>query len=98
MSGRSVAEIGGLFNHAFRPASIRELEPEIEATGHRLIDEFIGAYWCDWVRQFAVPVPLMMIGLQMGANLDDIWRIKAWTDAWVQRLGLMQQRKSCTSR
>ena len=83
-------EMRGLFNHAFRPARIRELEPEIEATAHRLIDEFIGAGRCDWVRQFAVPLPLMMIGLQMGANLDDIWRIKAWTDAWVQRLGLMQ--------
>jgi cytochrome P450 len=26
----------------------------------------------------------------MGAPEDDIWRIKAWTDAWVQRLGMMQ--------
>jgi cytochrome P450 len=42
------------------------------------------------VRQYAVPLPLIVIGLQMGADLDDIWRIKAWTDAWVQRLGLMQ--------
>jgi cytochrome P450 len=32
----------------------------------------------------------VVIGVQMGANPDDIWRIKAWTDAWVQRLGLMQ--------
>ena len=42
------------------------------------------------MRQFAVPLPLVIIGVQMGANPDDIWRIKAWTDAWVQRLGLMQ--------
>jgi len=26
----------------------------------------------------------------MGAPEEDIWRIKAWTDAWVQRLGMMQ--------
>ena len=37
-----------------------------------------------------MPLPLIVIGIQMGANADDIWRIKAWTDAWVQRLGLMQ--------
>ena len=37
-----------------------------------------------------MPLPLIVIGVQMGANPDDIWRIKAWTDAWVQRLGLMQ--------
>ena len=26
----------------------------------------------------------------MGAPEEDIWQIKAWTDAWVQRLGMMQ--------
>ena len=31
-----------------------------------------------------------IIARQMGANDDDIWRIKAWTEAWVQRLGFMQ--------
>ena len=35
-------------------------------------------------------MPLIIIGKQMGAPEKDIWRIKAWTDAWVKRLGLMQ--------
>jgi cytochrome P450 len=38
----------------------------------------------------AIPLPLIVIGKQMGAPEEDIWRIKAWTDAWVQRLGMMQ--------
>ncbi|MEM6604877.1 MAG: cytochrome P450, partial [Pseudomonadota bacterium] len=33
---------------------------------------------------------LIIIGHQMGVPEADIWRIKAWTDAWIQRLGLMQ--------
>ena len=37
-----------------------------------------------------MPLPLIVIGKQMGAPEEDIWRIKAWTDAWVQRLGMMQ--------
>lgn len=83
-------EMRALFNHAFRPARIAELDPYITELAHRLIDDFIGTGRCDWVRQFAVPLPLIVIGKQMGAPEADIWRIKAWTDAWVQRLGMMQ--------
>jgi cytochrome P450 len=79
-----------LFDHAFRPARIAELHDYITGLAHQLIDEFIGTGRCDWVRQFAVPLPLIVIGEQMGARDEDIWQIKAWTDAWVQRLGMMQ--------
>lgn len=83
-------QMRALFDHAFRPKRIAELEPTITKLADDLIDAFIDEGQCDWVRQFAVPLPLIIIGIQMGANSDDIWRIKAWTDAWVQRLGLMQ--------
>ena len=79
-----------LFDHAFRPARIAELDGYITDLAHRLIDEFIGTGRCEWVGQFAVPLPLIVIGKQMGAREEDIWQIKAWTDAWVQRLGMMQ--------
>lgn len=83
-------EMRGLFNHAFRPSKIKELDPFIEALAHRLIDGFIDSGQCEWVTAFAVPLPLIVIGRQMGAPEEDIWQIKAWTDAWVQRLGMMQ--------
>jgi cytochrome P450 len=83
-------EMRKLFNHAFRPKRIRELEPTLESLAHQLIDDFIDDGRCDWVQAFAVPLPLLMIGMQMGADPADIWKIKAWTDAWVQRLGMMQ--------
>lgn len=83
-------QMRALFDHAFRPAKIKLLDPFVEALAHRLIDGFVDEGRCDWVRQFAVPLPLIVIGHQMGAPEEDIWRIKAWTDAWVQRLGMMQ--------
>jgi cytochrome P450 len=83
-------EMRALFDHAFRPKRLGALEPQIAALAHELIDDFVDEGACDWVRQFAVPLPLVVIGIQMGADPADIWRIKAWTDAWVQRLGLMQ--------
>ena len=79
-----------LFDHAFRPSRIKRLDTFVHELGHRLIDGFIDEGRCDWVKQFAVPLPLIVIGHQMGAPESDIWRIKAWTDAWVQRLGMMQ--------
>jgi cytochrome P450 len=83
-------QMRGLFDHAFRPSRIRQLEPQIDQIAGQLLDAFIGDGQCEWVSAFAVPLPLLVIGIQMGANPDDIWRIKGWTDAWVQRLGLMQ--------
>ena len=83
-------QMRSLFNHAYRPNRVKGLEPVIEAYSRELFDSFIDEGRCDFVRQFAVPLPLMVIAVQVGANLNDIWRIKAWTDAWVQRLGLMQ--------
>ena len=83
-------QMRGMFNEAFRPSRINALDPYVEQTAYRLIDAFINEGHCDWVKQLAVPLPLMIIGKQMGAPEEDIWRIKAWTDAWVQRLGMMQ--------
>ena len=83
-------QMRAMFNEAFRPARINEMEPLVEGTARKLIDAFIDDGYCDWMQQFAVPMPLIIIGQQMGAKEEDIWRIKAWTDAWVQRLGMMQ--------
>ena len=83
-------QMRAMFNEAFRPARINEMEPLVEGTARKLIAAFIDDGYCDWMQQFAVPMPLIIIGAQMGAKEEDIWRIKAWTDAWVQRLGMMQ--------
>jgi hypothetical protein len=83
-------QMRALFDHAFRPSKIKKMDEFVESLAHRLIDDFIAAGTCDWVKQFAVPLPLIVIGKQMGAKEEDIWKIKAWTDAWVQRLGMMQ--------
>jgi len=83
-------EMKGLFTHAFRPQKIKKLDPFIEKLSVRLVEGFIERGECDWVKEFAIPLPLIVIGHQVGVPEEDIWQIKAWTDAWVQRLGMMQ--------
>ena len=79
-----------MFSDAFRPARISQLDPVVEALANRLMDDFIDKGECEWVSAYAVPLPLYTIGKQMGVPEADMPRIKGWTDAWVQRLGLMQ--------
>ena len=83
-------QMRAMFNEAFRPKKINDMDPVVRDTANRLIDAFIDDGHCDWVKQMAVPLPLIVIGAQMGVPEEDIWQIKAWTDAWVQRLGMMQ--------
>ena len=66
------------------------MDPFVRDTAYKLSDALVDDGHCDWVRQYAVPLPLIVIGQQMGVPEKDIWQIKTWTDAWVQRLGMMQ--------
>lgn len=83
-------QMRAMFNEAFRPKKIEAMDPFVEATAYRLMDAVVGDGHCDWVTSMAVPLPLIVIGHQVGVPEADIWKIKAWTDAWVQRLGMMQ--------
>ena len=78
-----------MFNEAFKPSRIKAIDPRVETLAYELIDEFLAAGKCDWVRQFCVPLPLFIIGEQMGAAREDMWRIKGWTDAFFHRISLM---------
>jgi cytochrome P450 len=83
-------QMRAMFNEAFKPKKINAMDPFVRDTAYKLIDAFVDDGYCDWVKQYAVPLPLIVIGRQMGVPEEDIWKIKAWTDAWVQRLGMMQ--------
>jgi cytochrome P450 len=83
-------QMRAMFDHAFRASRIKQMDPWVGELAHRLMDAVADKGECDWVQAMAVPLPLIVIGRQMGVPESDIWRIKAWTDAWVQRLGLMQ--------
>lgn len=92
LMGRDGAEHKGMramFNEAFKPSRIKQIDPLVESLAYDLIDEFIADGHCDWVRQFCVPLPLFIIGEQMGAKREDMWMIKGWTDAFFHRISMM---------
>jgi cytochrome P450 len=83
-------QMRAMFNEAFKPKKIAGMDSFVRDTAYKLMDVFVDDGQCDWIKQYAVPLPLIVIGQQMGVPEADIWKIKAWTDAWVQRLGMMQ--------
>jgi len=80
-------QMRSIFDTAFRPKRIDALDPEVESLAYELIGRFVDDGHCNFVRQFAVPLPLIIICRQMGAKDEDIWQIKAWTDAWFRGTG-----------
>ena len=82
-------EMRNIFDKAFRPSKIKELEGVVKDTAYDLIDSFIADGSCDWVKQFSIPMPLKIIGVQMGIKSDeDLWKIKISTDAFFHRIGI----------
>jgi cytochrome P450 len=81
------AQMRSIFDQAFRPRRIDAIDPEVRDLAYELIDAFIDDGHCNVVRQFAVPLPLFIICRQMGAKEEDVWQIKAWTDAWFRGTG-----------
>jgi cytochrome P450 len=79
-----------LFDFGFRPKAIEAIDGLVEDLSYELIDEFLGEGRCDWIAQFAVPLPLYIIGRQLGIDKSELGQIKYFTDAWIRRLGLMQ--------
>jgi cytochrome P450 len=63
------------------------MDPFVEDLAYTLLDKFIDDGRCEFVRQFAAPLPLIIICRQMGARDEDIWKIKEWTDAWIRGRG-----------
>ena len=83
-------EMRSIFDQAFRPNKIKELEPQVESLSYELINKFSSDGYCDWVKQFSVPLPLKIIGIQMGIeDENDLWKIKNSTDAFFHRIGMM---------
>ena len=82
-------QMRAMFNDAFKPSRIKQIDPLVEQLAYELIDGFLADRHCDWVSQFSVPLPLFIIGEQMGMPRADMRKIKRWTDAFFQRISMM---------
>lgn len=89
MNGTSHSEVRSVFEHALRPKRIKEMDGVAFEIANELVDRFVNDGRCDWTEQFAVPLPLYVIGKQAGLDDGHLPKILEWTDAYIQLFGQM---------
>lgn len=82
-----------LLDRLFTASKVRALTPSIERLSHELIDGFASRGECEFVRDFAHPLPMMIIAEQIGVPRSDLARFKAWSDAIVEPFSMMITRE-----
>lgn len=78
-----------LVNLAFSAPRVNKLEAHIREIARDLIDSMLAGQEIEFVRDFAMPLPIRMISEQLGLTHEPPETIKRWTDAFVDRLGGM---------
>lgn len=79
----------GLVDRVFAPGRIRQMTANIDAIAHDLIDKFIEAGRCEFMADFAIPLPCIIIASQLGVPREDIGLFKIWSDAYMARISNM---------
>ena len=74
-------------NRAFSPPAIRELEPDIQKLTTSLIDQFIDEGRVEFVSGFAGPLPMTVIAIALGVELERMDDFKRWSDGIVSGIG-----------
>ncbi|MGI9327549.1 MAG: cytochrome P450 [Pseudomonadales bacterium] len=71
---------------AFSPSNLKALEPFISATSHELIDRMAPNGRCEFLNEFGVPLPLTVIASQIGTPIEDLPKLRKWTEAFIGNL------------
>ena len=74
-------------NKAFTASRVKELKPSISKIINDLIDGFIENE-CEFVEEFAVPIPCTVIADQLGVPREKLHKLKEWTDAMIISFGV----------
>lgn len=70
-----------LLNRVFTPATVREFTPHIDEIAVELVDRIAEQGGCEFVADFALPLPGIFIAEQLGLDRADYRRFRRWADA-----------------
>lgn len=66
----------------FRGAGLKRIEPFIRQTCDALLSAIQTRGACDFVADYAVPLPVTVITKMIGFPLEDMDQLKVWSEAW----------------
>jgi cytochrome P450 len=70
-----------VLNRVFTPGRVRKLTPSIETIVHELADPLLAAGRCEFVADFALPLPGMFIAEQLGLDRSRYRTFRRWAEA-----------------
>ena len=70
-----------LLGRVFTNRTVQAMNPRIDELSHELIDQFIDSGECEFVSDFALPLPGMFICEQLGLPASEYTTFKKWADA-----------------
>lgn len=70
-----------VLNRVFTPGRVRKLTPSIETIVHELADPMLAAGRCEFVADFALPLPGMFIAEQLGLDRSQYRTFRRWAEA-----------------
>ena len=73
-----------LVNRGFTPRRLSEHEPKVRELCTRLIDAVCERGECEFVREIAAPLPLIMIGDMLGMPPDDFETLLRWSETMLK--------------
>jgi cytochrome P450 family 142 subfamily A polypeptide 1 len=76
-----------LVNRGFTPRRVRDQEAKLRSLCDALIDRVCERGECDFVRELAAPLPMIVIGDMLGVLPDDRDRLLRWSDDMVSAQG-----------
>lgn len=74
-----------LMNRTFTPRRMAALEGRIHELCHEYLDPFVGSGGFDYVRDFAMRLPVMVISSLLGFPESDHDMLRVWSDAQIHR-------------
>ena len=81
-----------LVNLAFSAPRVNAIEQDMRIKSIELIEAIADAGQCEFVKAFAIPLPVAMIAQQIGLDNDPA-QVKEWSDAAVDRFSQMIDRE-----
>ena len=70
-----------LLNKVFSPGRVGQLIPDVERICDQLIDAFVDRGRCEFVSEFAFPLPGIVISQQLGLSAGEIGMFRRWAAA-----------------
>ncbi|RVQ68676.1 cytochrome P450 [Croceicoccus ponticola] len=70
-----------LVDRVFTVGRVRDLSPHIEATANKLIDGFAERGECEFMAEYALLLPGVILAQQMGLDADEVGTFRKWGEA-----------------